>query len=34
MAVLFNTSVSIFTLILRHLRIEIKNLVVVVKGFR
>ena len=33
-AVLFNTSVSIFALILRHLRIEIKNLVVVVKGFR
>jgi hypothetical protein len=25
---------SIFALILRHLRIEIKNLVVVVKGFR
>jgi hypothetical protein len=33
-AVLFNTSVSIFALILHHLRIEIKNLVVVVKGFR
>ena len=38
MAVLFlkhlRIRMSIFALILRHLRIEIKNLVAVVKGFR